>query len=136
MSFNIGDNVRVSISPSSFHRSFNPQFQQEIFKIQNINTKNPVPTYTLSEYDGTNILNGTFYAWELSLINIKEFRIEKYLKEDLLKLHLKQKKLNIISNGKVFLQKYNTWEPATNVRNLNIDHIKYQSFDNNGNAID
>ena len=136
VSFNIGDNVRVSISPSSFHRSFNPQFQQEIFKIQNINIKNPVPTYTLSEYDGSNILDGTFYAWELSPINIDEFRIEKILKRRPAKITPKTKKVEYYIKWKGFPSKYNTWEPAKNVQNLNIDHIRYQSFDNNGNAID
>jgi hypothetical protein len=72
--------VRISISKDKFSRGFQPHFNEEIFKIKTVSTKLPIPTYTLSNYNANETIEGEFYEFELTRVIKEVFEIEKVVK--------------------------------------------------------
>ena len=65
-----------------FDRGFNQQFLEEIYRIKNVFTRLPIPTYELETLDGDETIEGNFYGNELTLAEPPEiFKIEKILKK-------------------------------------------------------
>ena len=80
--FSIGTAVRISKFKNHFDRGFTQQFQEEIYKIKSISTRLPIPTYELQTLDEDETLIGSFYANELTKVDVPEtFTIEKILSE-------------------------------------------------------
>ena len=87
--FKVGNHVRISKYENIFAKGCAPNWSEEIFVINKI--KNTVPwTYAVSDLNVEEI-TGRFYEKELQKIDQKEFRIEKYLEENV---------INYMSNGK------------------------------------
>ena len=63
--FRKGDFVRIAKVTTSFSKGYKPQFTDELFRIINLSTRQPVPTYELEDLEGEKIL-GKFYHHELS----------------------------------------------------------------------
>lgn len=76
--FNVGDLVRIVKIKGKFDRGYNQRATDEIFKIHSVVEKK-IPMYVLSDFNGEEIIKGSFYAFELVKVNMKEFRIEKVL---------------------------------------------------------
>lgn len=109
--FKIGDEVRVAKQKGKFSRGYNETSNQEIFRVYKITTKLKIPMYILETYDGKEIINGSFYDFELTKVTGDVFRIEKIIKT----------KKN--SNGKTqhyvkwkgFNDTYNSWIDSDNI---------------------
>ena len=87
--FKIGDQVRISKYKNIFAKGYIPNWSEEVFIISKI--KNTVPwTYVINDLNGEEII-GTFHEKELQKTNLKEFRIEKVLKNKGDKIYVKQK---------------------------------------------
>ena len=79
--FKEGATVRISKLNGQFDRGFDKQFQEEIFKIKNVFTRLPIPTYQLETFDGDEIIEGNFYGNELTVVNPPElFKFEKIIR--------------------------------------------------------
>ena len=79
--FKEGATVRISKLKGQFDRGFDEQFHEEIFKIKNVFTRLPIPTYQLETFDGDKIIEGNFYGNELTEVNPPElFKIEKIIR--------------------------------------------------------
>ena len=79
--FKEGATVRISKLKGQFDRGFDEQFHKEIFKIKNIFTRLPIPTYQLETFDGDEIIEGNFYGNELTAVNPPElFKIKKIIR--------------------------------------------------------
>ena len=90
--FKVGDPVRISKYKNIFAKGYMPNWSEEVFVFKKV--KNTVPwTYVINDLNGEEII-GTFYEKELQKTNQKEFRIEKVLKRDGDKLHVKWKGCN------------------------------------------
>lgn len=80
--FKKGQSVRISKMKGQFDRGFDNQFLEEIYKIKKVNTRLPIPTYTLETLDEDEIVEGNFYGNELTATDTpKSFKIEKILKK-------------------------------------------------------
>ena len=79
--FQVGDYVRIMKLKGKFDRGYNERAAKEIFKVQAIKTNLKIPLYTLSNYAGTEIIRGNFYAHELTKASGDVFRIEKVIKK-------------------------------------------------------
>ena len=81
--FKIGDAVRIKKLEGKFNRGYNHQATRETFRIHAIKHNMPIPMYILSDYNGNEILKGSFYANELVKVDDREpeFKIEKVLKK-------------------------------------------------------
>ena len=80
--FSIGDRIRVSLLKNTFEKSYNSNWSEEIFIIDNIKTSN-VHYYFLKDLQGEKI-DGMFYEQELLKTNMKEndlYIIEKIIKK-------------------------------------------------------
>jgi hypothetical protein len=76
----VGDVVRIARSRFTFEKSYFPNWSIELFKIKAINEKNP-PTVTLTNYDGTEDIRGSFYLKEIKKVKYPDlFLVEKVLK--------------------------------------------------------
>ena len=79
--FKEGATVRISKLKGQFDRGFDEQFHEEIFKIKNVFTRLPIPTYQLETFDGEEIIEGNFYGNELTAVNPPQlFKIEKIIR--------------------------------------------------------
>ncbi len=76
----IGDLVRIAKQKDKFSRGFNPQTHIEIFKIDRISENKKVPLYYLSNYNSNENIEGGFYRFELTPVNLDVFRIEKIIR--------------------------------------------------------
>ena len=80
--FKKGQTVRINILQGQFDKGYNQQFLAEIYRIVSVNTRLPIPTYTLETLDGDETVEGNFYANELIDVEPPElFKIEKILKK-------------------------------------------------------
>lgn len=77
--FNVGDIVRIMKDKGRFGRSYDEQSVEELFKVAKVNTRLPIPTYDLTEYDGTPIV-GRFYGFELTMVKKNTFKVLKVMK--------------------------------------------------------
>jgi hypothetical protein len=74
----IGEFVRISKQKDKFSRGYQPQSQVEIFRINSISKNKKIPLYYLVDENNENI-EGGFYSYELTPVNINTYRIEKIL---------------------------------------------------------
>ena len=79
--FNLGDEVRVSLSKNVFHRGFKDQFADEIFRIKNIDKKLPKPRYTLEDFNKNEEITGQFSNNELQKVKKTIFVIENVIRK-------------------------------------------------------
>ena len=100
--FSIGDRIRVSLLKNTFEKSYNSNWSEEIFIIDNIKTIN-VHYYFLKDLQGEKI-DGMFYEQELLKTNMKEndlYIIEKIIKKVGNKYLIKWKNYSDKSNSYV-----------------------------------
>lgn len=79
--YRAGEKVRILIKKDKFSRGYNPNFSEEVFKIKQVLTNLPQPRYILENYNGDEVIDGSFYERELTKATHEEFKIEKILKE-------------------------------------------------------
>ena len=75
----VGENVRISTAKNVFSRGYNPQYQNEVFKVNKINKTLPRPRYELTDYNNKEIIDGLFTNNELQLVTKDTFDIEEIL---------------------------------------------------------
>ena len=79
--FNVGDEVRISLSKNAFHRGFKDQFADEIFRVKKIDKKLPKPRYTLQNFNKNEEISGQFSNNELQKVKKSIFIIEKVIRK-------------------------------------------------------
>ena len=80
--YKVGEIVRISKLKGHFDRGFTQQYQEEIYRIKSISTRLPYPTYELETFDRDEVLEGNFYANEITPVDEPElFVIEKILRK-------------------------------------------------------
>ena len=79
--YSVGQTVRISIQKNKFTRGYNPQHQEEVFKIKSISTALPIPLYQLENYDSNETIEGDFYEFEITPVKKDTFVIEKVIKK-------------------------------------------------------
>ena len=112
--FQIGDTVRVAYKKEKFDRSYYEQFSEELFTIRFRIASHP-PRYLLMDGLGENI-EGSFYEEELHFVpedDKREYKIEKVLKYR--KVGRRRREALVKWYG--YSNKYNSWLPATQVKN-------------------
>jgi hypothetical protein len=77
----VGDTVRIKLKRDTFHRGYNPYFSEEVFKVLEVKTNLPQPRYKLTDFNGGEVIGGTFYERELTKAEHQDFKVEKILKE-------------------------------------------------------
>ncbi len=83
LKFSIGDTVRVKTegkAPSTVRRAYLQQFKGELFKIERVNRRMPVPMYILKSMNDLEEIKGGFYANEITRVRGEAFKIEKILR--------------------------------------------------------
>lgn len=109
--FKVGEYVRIAKIKGHFARGYQERSNQEIFKIAEIKKTFKIPMYILETFDGSEIIKGAFYGFELTKVNADIFRVEKVLKT-------KKKKNGQVQHyvkWKGFDDKYNSWIDAADI---------------------
>ena len=110
----VGSHVRISKSKDKFSRGFDEQTQNEIFTIKSISNNKRKPLYYLTDYDGKEDIQGGFYRFELTPVNINTFRIEKIIKRR------KHKGKNyVLVKWLRYSDQHNQWIEENNLQNIN-----------------
>ena len=87
--FQVGDHVRISKYKNIFTKGYTQNWSEEVFLITEV--KSTVSwAYVISDLNGENII-GTFFEKQLQERNQQTFRIEKVIKREGNKLHVKWK---------------------------------------------
>ena len=77
----MGDQVRISKSKNVFEKGYLPNWTEEVFTVDSINTKHEPIQYKLKDYSGQ-VIEGSFYRHELQPIIVDDdtFLVEKVLR--------------------------------------------------------
>lgn len=108
--YDIDQLVRIALQKGPFHRGYNEQSNEEVFRINNIKTTLPLPLYLLETYDKNEKLIGYFYENEITPVNSDIFRISKVIKERT----VKGKKQYFVS-WRGYNNTYNSWINASDI---------------------
>ena len=111
--FNIGDTVKIAAWKNKFHRSYNEQQANDLYRIVRIDTSMPIPRYYLQAFKDLEFIEGAFYANELTLINDQVFEIEKQLKK---RTYRGERQVRVKWKG--YHKSFNEWIPLAQV----VDH--------------
>ena len=110
----VGDNVRISKLRRTFTRGYEEGWSEEMFYIKEVLKTLPV-RYKLVDWLGED-LTGSFYREELQKVTKPEnnvFRIEKVVRR-----RTKGGKKEVLIKWKGWPSKFNSWEPASEVKDL------------------
>jgi hypothetical protein len=102
--FKVGDIVRLYKYPTTFARGYQERFTRELFEVLSINTRMPIPTYTVKSCDEGDIIQGTFYSNELQKVTGGIFKVEKVLKKKVV-----NGKLRLFVKWQDFGSQHNSW---------------------------
>ena len=81
----IGDLVRIKTQENVFGRGYTEQFSREQYEIVKVNTRMPLPMYTLKSLDDNLEVEGDFYENEITKMIVEDgiYKVEKVLKSRL-----------------------------------------------------
>lgn len=106
----VGDRVRLNQKFRTFEKSYLPGWTEEVFIVDKVKP-GPVPTYKITEWDGTPLV-GTFYNQDVQKVEVSDdtlFRIEK----------VRQRRGNkILVRWKGWPEKYDSWIDRTSTLGL------------------
>ena len=109
--FKVGDIVSIQKLGNVFAKGYYQMFTDHLYKIREVHTKLPIPMYSLVDYDGKEDIEGRFYANELQLANFDVYKVETIKKERVNKNGIRE----VLVKWKGWPEKYNSWEPKTNI---------------------
>lgn len=116
--YKIGQLVRIALQKGPFHRGYNEQSNEEVFRISDIKKTLPIPLYLLESYNKEEKLKGYFYEAEITPANLDSFRIEKVIKQRIFK-----GKKQYFVKWRGYDNSHNSWIEASDIT---------QVFNNNG----
>ena len=108
--FKVGDIVSIQKYKNVFAKGYDQVFTDQLFKVAEVHTKLPIPMYTLSEYDGSDLIEGRFYENEMQLAKYDVFKVEKVIR--------KRTRNGVRENyvkWKGWPAKYNQWVPEVDI---------------------
>jgi hypothetical protein len=111
--FRVGDVVRIHVDAGRFTRSYNPQFSDELFTVELVDTRQPVPMYRLRSMDDGEVVQGDFYANELTKYDNPDgiYLVERTLARRTTPAGVRE----ILVKWKGFGARHNQWIPEANV---------------------
>ena len=107
----IGDVVRLMVDPGKFTRGHHETFTGEYFKINKVYNNLPHVQYGVTNYDGSEEIEGRFYPSELQVVHADDvFKVERVLDRKTIRRvpHVLVKWLH-------FPDRYNQWIPETSI---------------------
>ena len=107
--FKIGDKVRISKYKRKMFDGYTPNWTEEIFLIDKIQSTNPI-TYRLRDPNNEEI-QGSFYEPELLPAKQDVFGIEKVIRRD-------YKKKQALVKWLGYSNDFNSWIPLSSLQNL------------------
>ena len=114
--FEVGENVRISVTRQAFAREYDQRWSGEIFKIRSrFRREKDIRMYRLEDYSG-DIVTGSFYENELQRVTIDKdeyFVIDKILDE---KIEDGVKK--VLVHYRYWPKKFDRWIKASTIKDL------------------
>lgn len=112
--FTVGQIVRIKLESKALapqSRAYKPQFKEEYFIIDEINTRLPIPMYKLKAMNNDEEIIGGFYSNELTAVRGDEFKIEEILDE-----RGDGPDREVLVRWMHFGPRWDSWIPASNIR--------------------
>ena len=103
--FKTGTKVRISKNKMTFEKGYRPNWTEEVFIISERVTRNP-PVYKIKDLAGE-ILEGTFYEWELQ--EVEKLDDDLYVIDKVIKQRRKNGKTEYFVSWKGYPSKFNSW---------------------------
>lgn len=118
--FKIGDLVRISKHRGPFYKGYYQSFLPKIYEIAEVLRNLPIVMYKIKDNETGEMESGTWYAKELQLVDQEYLNTETVFKIEKI---LRKRTRNGVREGlvkwKYWPDKYNSWEPLANIRNIN-----------------
>ena len=113
---NVGDRVRISKVKSTFEKGYLPNWTEEEFFVDEVNTKFRPTMYKLIDYHG-NPIEGKFYSYELQVVDRSEevYMIDKIIRR---KGHGNQRKYLVKWKG--YPDSFNSWITHQDLQNVEV----------------
>ncbi|MDI9313015.1 MAG: hypothetical protein QM535_22585, partial [Limnohabitans sp.] len=110
---NNGESVRIPYKQKEFEKGYYPVWQDQIFKIKNIQNNVPIKNIKVVDQQGK-VINKRFYPQEIQKVKEDYYRIEKIIRK-----RKNKGKIEYLIKWLGYPDSYNTWEPAENIKRLN-----------------
>ena len=110
----VGDIVRVSFLRSKFSREFHQRWSDQLYIIPKRYRREGLPVYKLTNFDGKDEVDGTFYQQEIQKVRIGPdtiYKIQKVIK----KKTIKGKKMALV-RWLGWEEKYDSWIPVSDLK--------------------
>jgi len=108
--YEIGQLVRIALQKGPFHRGYNEQSNEEVFRISDIKKTLTIHMYLLESYNKKERLKGYFYESEITPANLDSFKIQKVIKERIFK-----GKKQYFVKWRGYDDTYNSWVEAADI---------------------
>ena len=120
--FKVGDTVRISKTRSAFHRGYYENFTTEVWRVKKVLDNLPYPRYIVEDERGEELINNILNENELVKYvpsTTKEYLIDYIVSETPVMKLVNGKKVKCVKvRWKGYTEKFDTWEPAANIRDL------------------
>lgn len=108
----VGDTVRIKTLRGAFDRGYHTQFKGELFRVERIFTNMTVPMYQLRSQNDGELVEGGFYANELSLVRHDDvYRVERILR----RRRTPEGRLQYLVRWRDFGPQHDSWIDARNI---------------------
>lgn len=78
--YKVGDTVRIRNLNNPFQKGYYEQFTEEVFRIAKVHTNLPIPLYSISDFNKSEIIEGRFYKNELTPVIKKDYQIAEIIR--------------------------------------------------------
>ncbi|MDI9312899.1 MAG: DDE-type integrase/transposase/recombinase [Limnohabitans sp.] len=111
--FKNNESVRIPYKQKDFEKGYYPVWQDQIYKIKNIQNNAPYKNIKVVDQQGK-VLDKRFYPQEIQKVKEDYYRIEKVIRK-----RKNKGKIEYLIKWLGYPETYNTWEPAENIKKLN-----------------
>ena len=116
----IGDRVRISKEKATFEKGYLPNWTEEEFFVDEINTKFQPVMYKLVDYHG-NPIEGSFYSYELQVVDRSE---EVFIVERIIRRKREGNRRMYLVKWRGYPSSFNSWVSEDDLQNVEIDEIR------------
>ena len=116
----VGDRVRISKVKSTFEKGYLPNWTEEEFFVDEIDTKFSPIMYRLIDYHG-NRVEGSFYGYELQVVDRDE---EAFIIEEVIRQKRQGNRRMYLVKWRGYPNSFNSWINEEDLRNVEVGDIR------------
>lgn len=117
---NVGDRVRISKVKSVFEKGYLPNWSEEEFFVDQVNTKFKPTMYKLIDYHG-NPIEGSFYSYEIQVVSRNE---EVFIIDEVIRQKRQGNRRMYLVKWRGYPSSFNSWITEQDLRNIEVGDVR------------